>query len=320
MVSRPRRRRLCRALLTALVVASVAVPVSGAVRPADVPSPAPTVRGPLPTVTPSALAVRYAATRADIAAAARTAHDHGDDKRAEALRALAGPARHLLTFDGRHGGRAVEVVGDLSRADRIAVLVPGAGVSVDSYWRLKSGAQALRTQLGDRAAVVAWLGYETPTTVSLVAATSRRAQGAALELGEFLGELMRVKPAARTSLLCHSYGSVVCARAAAGLRIADLVLYGSPGVGVDDVAGLRTPAVVWAGRGDDDWIADVPHIRLQLPYADVGFGTDPVSEGFGARIFDAGSGGHSDYLAPGSVPLKNIARIVDGQIPDAPRA
>ncbi|MFF2411911.1 alpha/beta hydrolase [Streptomyces sp. NPDC058092] len=320
MASRPRRRRLCRALLTALVVASVAVPVSGAVRPADVPAPAPTVRGPLPAATPSALAERYAATRADIGAAARTADDHGDDKRAEALRVLGGPARHLLSFDGRHGGRAVEVVGDLSGADRIAVLVPGAGMSVDNYWRLKGGAQALRRELGDRAVVVAWLGYETPATVSLAAATSRRAHDAAPELREFLGELRRIKPAARTSLLCHSYGSVVCARAAAGLQVADLVLYGSPGVGVDDVAGLRTPADVWAGRGGDDWIADVPHVRLQLPYTDVGFGTDPVSDGFGARIFDAGSGGHSDYLEPGSVPLKNIARIVEGQIPDAPRA
>lgn len=136
-MARPRRRRLCRALLTALVVASVAVPVSGAVRPADVPAPVPSVRGPLPAATPGALAARYAATRADIEAAARTAHDHGDDKRAEALYALGGPARHLLSFDGRHGGRAVEVVGDLSRADRIAVLVPGAGMSVDNYWRLQ---------------------------------------------------------------------------------------------------------------------------------------------------------------------------------------
>ncbi|MFJ1678616.1 alpha/beta hydrolase [Streptomyces sp. NPDC088251] len=320
MASRPRRSRLCRALLTALVVASVTVPVSGAVGPADVPAPAPTVPGALPAATPTALAERYAATRADIGAAARMADDHGDAKRAGALRVMADPARHLLSFDGRHGGRTVEVVGDLSRADRIAVLVPGAGISVDNYWRLKGGAQALRRELGDRAAVVAWLGYETPATVSLAAATSRRADRAAPGLREFLDELRRVRPAARTSLLCHSYGSVVCARAAAGVRVADIVLYGSPGVGVDDVAALHTPAAVWAGRGSDDWIADVPHVRLQLPDTDVGFGADPVSDGFGAHVFEAGSGGHSDYLKPGSVSLRNLARIVDGRTPDAPRA
>jgi hypothetical protein len=37
-----------------------------------------------------------------------------------------------------------------------------------------------------------------------------------------------------------------------------------------------------------------------------------VSRGFGARIFAAGSGGHSDYLKPGSVPLRSIAAIVSG--------
>jgi hypothetical protein len=33
---------------------------------------------------------------------------------------------------------------------------------------------------------------------------------------------------------------------------------------------------------------------------------------FGARLFDAGPGGHSDYLKPGSVSLRNLARIVAG--------
>ncbi|MEV5141535.1 hypothetical protein AB0K61_28350, partial [Streptomyces syringium] len=74
-------------------------------------------------------------------------------------------------------------------------------------------------------------------------------------------------------------------------------------------------AAVWTGRGADDWIAAVPHVRLRLPFVTVGFGTDPVAKEFGARVFDAGTGGHSDYLKPGSVPLKNIARIVSGQAP-----
>ncbi|MEU6018186.1 alpha/beta hydrolase [Streptomyces sp. NPDC047515] len=320
MASRPRSRRLRRVLLAALVVASVAVPLSGEVGPAGVPAPVPTVRGPLRSATPAALAERYAATRADIGAAARTADRHGDRKRADALRVMAEPGRHLLSFDGRDGGRTVEVVGDLSRADRIAVLVPGAGTGVDNYWRLKGGADALRRELGGRSAVIAWLGYRTPATVSPAAATSLRADEAAPRLRAFLGELKGLKPAARTALLCHSYGSVVCARAATGLQVADIVLYGSPGAGVVDVAALHTPAVVWAGRGSDDWIADVPHLRLRLPTVDVGFGTDPMSEDFGAHTFDAGSCGHSDYLRAGSASLQNIARIVRGRTPDASHA
>ncbi|MFD0628751.1 alpha/beta hydrolase [Streptomyces sanglieri] len=312
MPSHPRRSRLRRGLLAALVAASVAVPVSGAASPAAVPAPAPAAHGPLRTAAPEALAERYAATRADIGAAERAAARHGDRKRAAALHELADPGRRFLTFDGRDGGRSVEVVGDLSHADRIAVLVPGAGIDIDHYWRLRNGARALHKELGGRSAVVAWLGYRTPTTVSPTSITSARAIEAAPELARFSRELTRLRPTARTTLLCHSYGSVVCARAAHGLRVSGIVLYGSPGTGYRNAAALHTPATVWAGRAGGDWIADVPHIELRLPFADIGFGTDPVSPGFGAEPFAAGSGGHSDYLKTGSEPLRNIARIVAG--------
>ncbi|MFJ4462531.1 alpha/beta hydrolase [Streptomyces sp. NPDC088928] len=312
MPSHPRGSRLRRGLLAALVAASVAVPVSGAAGPTAVPAPAPTVRGPLRTAAPEALAERYAATRADIGVAERTAARHGDRKRAAALHAMADPARRFLAFDGRDGGRGVEIFGDLSRAERIAVLVPGAGIGIDHYWRLRNGSLALRGELGERSAVVAWLGYRTPTTVSPTSATSGRAAEAAPELARFMEELNRIRPGARTTLLCHSYGSVVCARAAHGLPAANIVLYGSPGTGYRNAAALHTRATVWAGRASDDWIADVPHIELQLPFVDIGFGTDPVSPAFGAEIFAAGDGGHSDYLKTGSVPLRNIARIVAG--------
>ncbi|MFD7496200.1 alpha/beta hydrolase [Streptomyces sp. NPDC059832] len=312
MPSHPRRSRLRRGLLAALVSASVAVPVSGAAGPAAVPAPAPAVRGPLRTAAPEALAGRYAATRADIGAAERAAARHGDRRRAAALHTMAAPDRRFLAFDGRDGGRGVEVVGDLSHAERIAVLVPGAGIDIDHYWRLRNGSLALRKELGERSAVVAWLGYRTPATVSPTSLTAGRAAEAAPELVRFLRELKQIKPAARTTVLCHSYGSVVCARAAHGLRVADIVLYGSPGTGYRNAAALHTPATVWAGRAGHDWIADVPHAELRLPFVDIGFGTDPVSPGFGAEIFAAGSGGHSDYLKTGSEPLRNIARIVAG--------
>ncbi|MFB6817172.1 alpha/beta hydrolase [Streptomyces sp. NPDC056347] len=312
MPSPPRSVRLRRGLLAVLVAASVAVPVSGAARPAAVPAPAPSAQVPLRTADPEALAGRYTATRDDIVAAERAAAGHGDRVRAAALREMAGPARDFLTFDGRDGGRSAEVYGDLARAERIAVLVPGAGIDLDHYWRLRDGSRALLHELGGRTAVIAWLGYRTPSTVSRDALTPARATEAAPGLTAFVDELKRLKPAARTTLLCHSYGSVVCARAAHGLRVADIVLYGSPGTGYPDAAALRTGATVWAGRARDDWIADVPHVRLRLPFLEVGFGTDPVSPGFGARTFAAGDGGHSDYLRAGSEPLRNIARIVAG--------
>ncbi|MFF9912510.1 alpha/beta hydrolase [Streptomyces sp. NPDC013457] len=314
MASRPRSRRLRRTLLTALVIASVAVPTAGAARPAAVPAPAPPVLGPLAPVTEGTLDARYTATRDAVLAAERTAADYGDLRRAAALHAMADRGRRLLAFDGRDGGRSVEVVGDLARADRIAVLVPGSDTPLGSE-RFRDGAVALQRRLGERGAVLAWLGYPTPATASAAAVTPGRAEEAAPGLRDFIAELRAARPAARLTLLCHSYGSVVCAEAAPGLPVAGIVLYGSPGTGADSAADLRTTATVWAGRGRSDWIAHVPHVRLSLPFGELGFGADPLAPEFGARVFDAGDGGHSDYLLTGSVPLANLARIVEGREP-----
>lgn len=312
--------RLLRTLLAALVAASVAAPVSAAATPGAVPAPAPVAQGPIGTAasaTATALQQRYATNRAGLRAAAQMAADAGDHLRAAVLERTAGdPSRHFLSFDGRDGGRTVEVLGDLSTADRIAVLVPGSDTGLDTYARFRATAVALQRQSGSRAAVVAWLGYRTPATVSPEVLTSGLADRAAPLLSAFVNGLATARPGARISLVCHSYGSVVCARAAHAVRIADIVLIGSPGTGADSVAGLHTTATVWAGRGAGDWIADVPHQRLQLPFLTVGFGADPVSPAFGARILAAGAGGHSDYFKPGSVPLRNIARIVDGLPPN----
>lgn len=316
MPDRPRGPRLRRALLAALVTFAVAVPVSGAARPAAVPSPAPTALGPLRDAGQAALARRYAVSRHDIRAAGRTAAEHGDLRRAASLRGMAEPGRQFLAFDGRDGGRSTEVVGELSTARRIAVLVPGAGVGLDAYWRLRRDAGALHRELGEGAAVVAWLGYRAPATLSPAALTAGRADEAAPGLRALVDGLRSVRPAARISLLCHSYGSVICARSAPGTTADALVLYGSPGAGVPDAAALRTGARVWAGRSGGDWIARVPHVRVRVPFvATVGFGTDPVADRFGAEVFDAGDGGHSDYLLPGSRSLTNLARIAAGAEP-----
>ncbi|MFJ7087973.1 alpha/beta hydrolase [Streptomyces griseus] len=316
MPDRPRRPRPRRALLAALVTFAVALPVSGAARPAAVPAPAPTAIGPLRDASAAALEERYAVSRSDIRAAGRAAEAHGDLQRAASLRAMAAPGRRFLSFDGRDGGRSVEVVGALSSARRIAVLVPGAGVGLDAYGRLRRDARALHRELGEGAAVVAWLGYRSPATVSPAALTTGRADGAAPGLRALVDGLRAVRPAARISLLCHSYGSVICARSAHGTAADALVLYGSPGVGSDHAAALRTGARVWAGRSGGDWIARVPHVRVRVPFvATVGFGTDPVAERFGAEVFDAGDGGHSDYLRPGSRSLTNLARIAAGAEP-----
>lgn len=89
---------------------------------------------------------------------------------------------------------------------------------------------------------------------------------------------------------------------------------------MDTAPGLHTRARIWAARGKDDWVGEVPHVRTDLFGVTVGFGTDPVSPAFGARVFAAGEGGHSDYFTPGSVSLTNLARIVLGDTAEVTRA
>ncbi len=47
----------------------------------------------------------------------------------------------------------------------------------------------------------------------------------------------------------------------------------------------------------------------------LGLGPDPVSPDFGARVFDAGSGGHSDYLAPARRPCATSPTSHSGMSP-----
>ncbi|WP_405861263.1 alpha/beta hydrolase family protein [Streptomyces sp. NBC_01515] len=325
-VPRANRRRRAgrwrRALLAAFVTGAVVIPLSAAARP-EIPAPAPAALAPL---TPATLDEAYAANRANAGEASRMAAADGDDRRAAVDRAMAGPDRNLLTFDGRGEGQATEVFGDLAHADRVAVLVPGSDTTLDTYDRFRATALNLHRQLAleapnSRTAVVSWLGYRTPRTVSTTVLTAGRADQAAPHLREFIRQLHAVTGReAHITLVCHSYGTVVCGRAAPGLAVSDIAVIGSPGTGVDSAADLHTPARVWAGRGADDWVGGVPHVSEDLFGTTVGFGTDPVSPAFGAHVFAAGDVGHSDYFTPGTASLANLARIVLGETSEVTHA
>ncbi|GLY77955.1 alpha/beta hydrolase [Actinoallomurus iriomotensis] len=273
---------------------------------------------PLPALTGPALSARYAAERAAIESAARGTEDPRTSQR---LRALAAPGRTFLDFDPR--GRAVEVVGDLATARRVAVLVPGADTTpatFDSRGTASPGggaralyAEAERLSPGARLAVVAWLGYPAPATVSPAVVTTGRADQGARALRPLVTWLDA--RGAGVALLCHSYGTVVCGRAAKDLDVTDIAVFGSPGMTVASAAGLRTSARLWAGRASGDWMRYVPNVRV----LGVGFGADPAGAGFGARRFAAGDGGHSDYLRPGGVALRDLALIALGRAGDVSR-
>lgn len=236
------------------------------------------------------------------------------------------PGRQFLAFNPHGNGRIVEVFGDLVKADRIAVLVPGVANRADNFntglGDVRDRAPAVQAQAlydatraaapGHRVAVIAWLGYDAPQGVGRSAAREELARAGAISLDRFTTDLATLRPSAGITVIGHSYGSVVAGLAAADLpsQVRDLVVIGSPGMGVSRVSDLHTSARIWAGQSPHDWIDWVPAFQVW----GAGHGTMPTTPGFGDRVF--GTGGvtdHDHYLAAGTQSLGNIAEIVLGR-------
>ncbi|WP_327085231.1 alpha/beta hydrolase family protein [Nonomuraea sp. NBC_01738] len=245
--------------------------------------------------------------------------------------------------------RLVRVYGDLATAERVAVIVPGSDTTIATFEnsvRRPGGAarallaEAARLSPGAKVAVIAWLGYDSPAMLSVNAVTRGAAEEGAVALRRDLAAL-GARTTAPVTLICHSYGSAVCAGATggsntggsntgesntgesntgesgtggsdtggAGSRVTDLAVVGSPGL--DLPAGTR----VWAGRMTNDPVRLVPHVKLG-PF---GLGDDPMDPASGARIFATGAGGHSDYFRPGTASLRNLALITLGRVREVSR-
>jgi hypothetical protein len=280
------------------------------------------------------LELRYRANRIALEQACRAAERRMTDRRLTDIgRQQAGRLMHrfesllrggrqILAFDPTGTGRIAEVFGDLTRARRVSVVVPGVETNLVTFERTRrkytapvgmahSLYEAERAERpGVLTAVVAWADYTAPAGVGVDAAAGRLAADGAVRLRGFIDALPST---ARVSLFCHSYGSVVCGVAAHGLspKVTDIAVAGSPGMRAESVAGLGTRARVWATRDADDWIQDVPHLEI----GELGHGADPVSSDFGARVLAAdGAVGHAGYFEPGTGSLENFAEIGVGDL------
>jgi hypothetical protein len=230
--------------------------------------------------------------------------------------------RQFLEFDPDGDGRAVEVLGDLAAAQRIAIVIPGADTTLANFDRGLGGvrrrapafqARQLYGQMraddpAEPIAVVAWLGYDPPEGVGLAAIREDRAAAGAIALESFVDGLPKVP----TTVIGHSYGSVVAGRAAPrlGPSVTDIVAIGSPGLGVHREADLHTTARVWAGTAANDWTRFIPGIRI----LGAGHDTRPADPEFGARRLPVdGVDGHDGYFVSGSSALRAMAQIALGE-------
>jgi pimeloyl-ACP methyl ester carboxylesterase len=228
--------------------------------------------------------------------------------------------RDFLSYDqGR--GTAVEAVGDLDTATRVAVLVPGVGTRLADFDRGLGGvarrapaaqARTLYTRMravnpAARVAVVAWLGYLPPSGLNLDAIREEGARAGAGTLVAFVRTLLARRPGAAVTLVGHSYGALLVGLAARRLpQVHDLVVMGAPGIGVDrasDLGGAR----VYSALAAQDWMRRVPQVRL----LGFGHGVRPSSPGFGAIPLPTGGvAGHDYYLSPGSATVTAVADVV----------
>ncbi|KJS62485.1 alpha/beta hydrolase [Streptomyces rubellomurinus] len=260
--------------------------------------------------------------------------------RANDVEHLLAPERQILAFDPRGRGLVTEVWGDLADAERISVVVPGSDADLGHFdqaaepLRSPAGmaralhAEEQRQAPGIRTAVIAWTGYVTPSGLGPDAATSRLADVGAPRLQRLLAGLHETtRPDAPPALLCHSYGSVVCGNAAPEIPraaaspsdtsgITDMMVFGSPGMGVQSTGELGGGVHVWATRNPSDWIGNVPFLEV----GGLGHGADPTASGFGAeQISSARASGHNGYFTDGTDSLHNFAAISLGHYQDVVR-
>ncbi len=251
-----------------------------------------------------------------------------------ALRARldAGPVRAYLlglSTDGR--GRAIVALDDPDTADHVVTCIPGLGGNLDHVTeelaRIGHLLTAARQAAPDRStSVIAWLGYDAPDSLAEAAATGS-ARHAAAALHRFQAGLRHTHQgnASHNTVIGLSYGSTVVGLTGhlAGLVCDDVVLIGSPGVGVEHAGDLGLdPAHVWASTARHDVInAAVDPRTAWHPGTRPGlwFGPSPAGTGFGAHVFTSAPGhgtdpvgAHLAYYDEGNPALTGMADIVVG--------
>ncbi|CAM5306043.1 hypothetical protein SALBM311S_08558 [Streptomyces alboniger] len=226
--------------------------------------------------------------------------------------------RHILAFDPGGSGRVAEVFGNLTKADRISVVVPGVDTDLLTFQRTsrrysapvgmgKALYKAERAASpSTRTAVIAWADYTAPAGLGIDSATAMRAADGAVRLNALVRGLPGSSPspcsATATARWCAAWPRAACPA-------------GWPTSRWPAARGCasRTPPTCApphrCGRCGTRTGAPGPG-RAVHGGRRVGHGADPMSSAFGARVLSArGADGHSGYFVPGTESLSNFAEI-----------
>ncbi|MFF4946382.1 alpha/beta hydrolase [Streptomyces rubiginosohelvolus] len=278
------------------------------------------------------------------------------------------PPMYLIGVGDEGNGRAIVSFGNPDVSQHVSAYVPGLNTSLDEEFAKNDLGRARDTAIGaqgydESTASIVWLGYDAPQLPDkdgvagyfAVMGTGRAEKGGAA-YRDFMGgiSVTNQNKDPHLTAIGHSYGSRTVGAAAArpgGIPgVDDIILVGSPGVGVDHAVDLGVGSEhVFVGAAANDPVTKLPSktqvvvgglgLALGGPggayvagdLADPGdddlwFGKDPASKAFGARRFPvadgpplvSGSGisldSHSNYFSPerDAVSADSIALIVSG--------
>lgn len=217
-------------------------------------------------------------------------------------------------------------------ADHIGVIVPGMTTNVaDSVLGYDDHAKVMREAAqksagpGEKVAMVSFFGYDAPPGI-LEASNTDMAQAGAKKLSSFLTGIDAAREHgagdAHITVAAHSYGSTTAGIAATLVAdgvIDDLVQFGSPGSGVQDVSELHIPEghmYVSAASYKDDMVQGLG--------PDSSFGKNPDKmEGYKHLSGNVGwflpfptiGFKHSSYFKEGTHANRDIARVIGGNPP-----
>ncbi|MFE2093701.1 alpha/beta hydrolase [Streptomyces sp. NPDC059460] len=275
------------------------------------------------------------------------------------------PPMYLLGISDEGNGRAIVSFGNPDTSKNVSAYVPGLNTSLDEEFAKNDLKRARDTAIGAQgydqsSAAIVWLGYDAPQTPdglsSLAVMGTGRAEKGGVAYNDFMSGLVATNQNKDPHLTAigHSYGSRTVGAAAQHVGgipgVDDIILVGSPGVGVDQAVDLGVGAGhVFVGAAANDPVTKLPS-KLQSAVGvlgmlalgpagayfagdladpgddDLWFGKDPASKAFGARRFPVGDGppvvsgsglsfdAHSLYFDPvrDAVSADSIALIVSG--------
>lgn len=282
------------------------------------------------------------------------------------LRAGGQPPMYLLGIGDEGNGRAIVSYGNPDTARNVSAYVPGLNTSLDEDFAKGDLKRARDTAIGTQmhdpsSAAIVWLGYDAPQSPdgldSLEVMGDERAVRGGGAFNGFMSGLSvtNENEDSHVTAIGHSYGSRTVGAATqqeGGIPgVDDIVLVGSPGVGVDRAEDLgvgrdhvfvgaaendvvtKLPSKQQAAAGAVGWaVAGPAGAHLLGEVADQGdddlwFGKDPASSAFGARRFPVDEGprligneglsidAHSQYFDPDrdSSSANSIALVAAGQ-------